>query len=164
MKEKQDMVVMKCNFLATRVLWIPGHATPNTDTISPFRTHSSFQSGTKSIENRAFRSELTMTVKNSHMKSTLAAVGLRRSPNTTRTVVRTQSLEAVSQSLHVGVFVALELEAGRNDLGRPGDTRGVVVGLEHEVEVARVGRVDGKVVGAVPGVGLGVGSEPCLCR
>jgi hypothetical protein len=39
-----------------------------------------------------------------------------------------------------------------------------VVGLEHEVEVARVGRVDGEVVRAVPGVGLGVSGEPRLCR
>jgi hypothetical protein len=79
-------------------------------------------------------------------------------------VVGTQRLEAVPQGLHVGVFVALELEAGRNHLGRPGDARGVVVGLEHEVEVAGVGRVDGEVVGAVSGVGFGVGCEPCLCE
>jgi len=58
----------------------------------------------------------------------------------------------------------LKLEAGRNDLGGPGDARGVVVGLEHEVEVARVGRIDGEVVRAVPRVGLGVGGEPCLCE
>lgn len=51
------------------------------------------------------------------------AVGLRRSPHATRTVVGTQRLEAVPQGLHVGVFVALELEAGRNDLGGPGDAR-----------------------------------------
>jgi len=95
--------------------------------------------------------------------SNLTAVGLRCSPDATGTVVRTQSLEAVPQGLHVGIFVALKLEAGRNDLGGPGDARGVVVGLEHEVEVARVGRVDGEVVRAVPGVGLGVGREPCLC-
>ena len=91
------------------------------------------------------------------------AVGLRRSPHTTRTVIRTQRLEAVPQGLHVGVFVALKLEAGRNNLSRPGDARGVVVGFEHKIEVARVGRVDGEVVGAVPRVGLGVGGEPCLC-
>ena len=57
----------------------------------------------------------------------------------------------------------MELEAGRNDLGGPGDARSVVVGLKHEIEVARVGRVDGEVVGAVPRVSLGVGCEPCLC-
>jgi hypothetical protein len=79
-------------------------------------------------------------------------------------MVCTQRLEAVPQSLHIGVFVTLKLEAGRYDLGRPGDTRRVVVGLEHEVEVARVGRVDGEIVRAVPGVGLGVGGEPCLCE
>lgn len=39
-----------------------------------------------------------------------------------------------------------------------------MVGLEHEVEVARVGGVDGEVVRAVPGIGLGVGGEPCLCE
>lgn len=93
----------------------------------------------------------------------LTAVGLGRSPYATSTVVRTQSLEAVPQGLHVGVFIALELEAGRNDLGGPGDARSVVVGLKHEIEVARVGRVDGEVVGAVPRVSLGVGCEPCLC-
>lgn len=79
-------------------------------------------------------------------------------------MIRTQRLEAVPQGLHVGVFVALKLEAGRNNLSRPGDARGVVVGLEHKIEVARVGGVDGEVVGAVPGVGLGVGGEPCLCE
>ena len=79
-------------------------------------------------------------------------------------MVSTQRLEAVPQGLHVGVFVALELEAGRNNLGGPGDARGVVVGLEHEVEVARVGGVDGEVVRAVPRVGFGVGGEPCLCK
>lgn len=94
---------------------------------------------------------------------TSAAVGLRCSPHATSTVVRTQRLEAVPQGLHVGVFITLELEAGRDDLGRPGDARGVVVGLEHKVEVARVGRVDGEVVGAVSGVGFGVRGEPCLC-
>lgn len=96
--------------------------------------------------------------------SSLTAVGLGRSPHATGTVVSTQRLEAVPQGLHVGVFVALKLEAGGNDLGRPGDARGVVVGLEHEVEVAGVGGVDGEVVRAVPGVGLGVGGEPCLCE
>ena len=79
-------------------------------------------------------------------------------------MVRTQRLEAVPQGLHVGVFVALELEAGRNNFGGPGDARGVVVGFEHEVEVAGVGGVDGEVVGSVPGVGFGVGGEPCLCE
>ena len=79
-------------------------------------------------------------------------------------MVRAQRLEAVPQGLHIGVFVALKLEAGRNDLGGPGDARGVVVGFEHEVEVARVGRIDGEVVRAVPGVGLGVGRKPCLCE
>jgi hypothetical protein len=39
-----------------------------------------------------------------------------------------------------------------------------VVGFEHQVEVAGVSGVDGEVVGAVPGVGLGVGGEPCLCE
>lgn len=38
-----------------------------------------------------------------------------------------------------------------------------MVGFEHQVEVAGVGRVDGKVVRAVSGVGFGVGGEPCLC-
>ena len=79
-------------------------------------------------------------------------------------MVRTQGLETVPQGLHVGVFVALKLEAGRNNLSRPGDTRSVVVGLEHKVEVPRVGRVNGEVVRAVPGVGLGVCGEPCLCE
>lgn len=37
-----------------------------------------------------------------------------------------------------------------------------MVGLEHKVEVPRVGRVDGEVVRAVPGVGLSVCGEPCL--
>jgi hypothetical protein len=96
--------------------------------------------------------------------SSSTAVGLGRPPHTTRTVVRTQCLEAVPQGLHVGVFVALELETGGNDLGGPGDARSIVVGLEHQVEVAGVGRVDGEVVRAVPGVGFGVGGEPCLCE
>jgi len=104
------------------------------------------------------------SVPTTRSKSSLTAVGLRSSPHTTRTVVCTQCLEAVPQRLHVGVFVALELEAGRNNLGRPSDARGVVVGLEHEVEIARVGRVDGEVVRAVPGVGFGVSGEPCLCK
>jgi len=98
------------------------------------------------------------------LNSSSTAVGLRRSPHATSTVVRTQRFEAVPQGLHVGIFVALKLEAGRNNLSGPGDARGVVVGLEHEVEVAGVGRVDGEVVRAVPGVGLGVGGEPCLCE
>lgn len=68
-------------------------------------------------------------------------------------MVLTQRLETVPQSLHVGVFVALKLEAGGNDLGGPSDAGGVVVGFEHEVEVARVSGVDGEVVGAVAGVG-----------
>ena len=79
-------------------------------------------------------------------------------------MVRAKSLETVPQSLHVGIFVALKLEARRDDLGRPCHTRSVVVSLEHQVEVARVGGVDGEVVGAVPRVGLSVGSEPCLCE
>jgi hypothetical protein len=94
----------------------------------------------------------------------LTAVGRWRSPDSARTVVHAESLEAVPQSLHVGIFVALELEAGGDDLRGPGDTGGFVVGFEHEVEVAGVGGVDGEVVRAVPRVGLGVGGEPCLCK
>lgn len=79
-------------------------------------------------------------------------------------MVRAKCLEAVPQSLHVGVLVTLQLEARGDDLGRPGDTGCVVVGLEHQVEVAGVRGVDGEVVGPVPGVGFGVGGEPCLCE
>lgn len=79
-------------------------------------------------------------------------------------MVRAKRLEAVPQSLHVGILVALQLEARGDDLGGPGDAGGGVVGLEHQVEVAGVGGVDGEVVGSVPGVGFGVGGEPCLCE
>jgi hypothetical protein len=79
-------------------------------------------------------------------------------------MVQAQRLETVPQSLHVGVFVALKLETRGDDLRGPGDARSLVVGFEHQVEVAGVGGVDGKVVGAVPGVGFGVGGEPCLCE
>lgn len=94
----------------------------------------------------------------------LTAVGRRWSPDTARTVVHAESLETVPQRLHVGVFVALELEAGGDDFGGPSDTGGFVIGFEHEVEVAGVGGVDGEVVRAVSGVGLGVGGEPRLCK
>jgi len=86
------------------------------------------------------------------------------SPDTHCAVVRAKGLEAVPQSLHVGVFVTLQLEARGDDFGRPSDTGGVVVGLEHQIEVSGMGRVDGEVVRAVPGVGFGVGGEPCLCE
>lgn len=79
-------------------------------------------------------------------------------------MVRAQGLETVPESLHVRVLVALQLEAGGNDLCGPSDARGFGVGFEHEVEVAGVGGVDGEVVGAVSGVGLSVGGEPCLCE
>ena len=113
-----------------------------------------------SLRSRHPRAEASITM---HTRCSSAISRWRGSPNARCAMVRAKRLEAVPQSLHVGVLVALQLEARGDDLGGPGDAGGGVVGLEHQVEVAGVGGVDGEVVGAVPGVGFGVGGEPCLC-
>ena len=114
-----------------------------------------------SLRSRHPRAEASITM---HTRCSSAISRWRGSPNARCAMVRAKRLEAVPQSLHVGVLVALQFEARGDDLGRPGDAGSVMVGFEHQVEVAGVSRVDGEVVRAVPRVGLGVGGEPCLCE
>jgi len=54
-------IVTNAIFLAARVLWIPGHATPNTDTISPFPAHGCSQDETQIDQKQILRSEKTWT-------------------------------------------------------------------------------------------------------
>jgi hypothetical protein len=100
-----------------------------------------------------------------HYTHCSSAISRRRSsPSTRCTLIRQERLETVPQSLHVGVPVTQQLEARGDDLGDPSAAGSVVIGFPHQEEVAGVGGVDGEVVGAVPGVGFGVGGEPCLCE
>lgn len=87
-----------------------------------------------------------------------------RPPGASRTVVGMQGLEAVLERLHVGVLVALQLEAGGDNLRVPDDALCRVVLLEHEQEVARMAGVEAEAVDAALGaVGEGVGAEPFVC-
>lgn len=80
-------------------------------------------------------------------------------------MVGVQSLETVLQRVHVGVLVALQLEARGDDLGVPVDGLALVILLEHEQEVARVAGVEAEAVDAALGaVGQGVGGEVLVCR
>lgn len=169
--------VRKCifRFLAFYGL-IPSHATySNTDTttFSPFPSRSMLKLKSSQIDKTKSSGTKTSFFLSprassrhpfSHQFSQRLASIRLRSLDTPGTVVRAQSLETVSESLHVRVLVALQFEAGGNDLCGPGDAGSFGVGFEHEVEVTGVRSVDGEVVGAVSGVGLGVGGEPCLCE
>ncbi len=71
-------------------------------------------------------------------------------------------LEAIAQSLHVGVRILHQLESIGNDPDGPGVDRGLGAGFEAEVEVAGVAGVDAEGVDRSLGIGFRVGGQPFL--
>lgn len=71
-----------------------------------------------------------------------------------------QKLESVAQSHHVRVLILLQFVALRDDLDRPAIQRRLQSGLEAEVEVTGVLRVDAESVHGPRGIGHGVCRQP----
>lgn len=77
--------------------------------------------------------------------------------------LRHPMLEAVAQRLHVGVRLLEQLKSSRHDFNVPRRYLGLLPGLEAEVEVSGILRVEAESVHGSFGIGVRVGCQPSLC-